>query len=465
MSTQDASDGVGRPADPSRLAAVWRHVVELVRGECERSQTRRAALLAFLIRVVSAAIAYVFQVALARWMGSFEYGIFVFVWVWVLILGGLAPLGLSVAATRFVPEYLETGRLSLLRGLLLASRAIAVSVSTIIAGAGLAGLALFGHLIETHYLLPAYLILFCLPLYTLVDIQDGIARGKSWIDVALVPPYILRPLLILLAMAAAYGLGLPMTATTAAGSAIVGCWLAGLAQTFALEHRLRGTVAPGPRSYRIGFWLATALPILLTRSFELLLQNTDVLVLSLYMSPSDVAVYFAALKTMGLIAFVHFAVSTAAANRFSAYNARGDRDALVAFIRESVQWTFWPSLAAAIGLLALGRPLLSLFGPEFTSGYAAMFVLALGFLVRATVGPAEYVLNMLGEQKLCAGVLFFSAVLNLALNIVLIPYLGLLGAATATAASVATASLLMLLVARRRLGLDLLIWRRAVDGT
>ncbi len=463
MSTRDVSDEVARAAETSPFDAVRRRILALVRGECDRSQTTRAALLAFLIRVASAAIAYLSQIALARWMGSFEYGVFVFVWVWVLLLGGLAPLGLSVAAMRFVPEYLGTGRLALLRGLLLASRLIAVSVSTAIAAAGLAGLFLLGELIEQHYVLPAYLILFCLPLYTLVDIQDGIARGKSWIDVALVPPYILRPLLILLAMASAYGLGLPMTATTAAGCAIVACWLAGLAQTLVLERRMAATLEPGPRTYATAFWLATALPILLTRGFELLLQNTDVLVLSLYMSPSDVAVYFAALKTMGLVAFVHFAVGTAAANRFSAYNARGDRSELAAFIREAVHWTFWPSLAAVLVLLALGRPLLWLFGPEFTSGYAAMFVLASGFLIRAAVGTAEYVLNMLGEQKLCAGVLFLAAGLNLALNFALIPPLGLLGAAIATAASVATSSLLMLLVAKRRLGLDLLIWRRTDD--
>lgn len=38
------------------------------------------ALTAFLIRIVSAALAFLAQIVLARMMGEYEYGIFVFVW-------------------------------------------------------------------------------------------------------------------------------------------------------------------------------------------------------------------------------------------------------------------------------------------------------------------------------------------------------------------------------------------------
>ena len=75
---------------PARLLA---RGLALLNGSGDHASTSRAAVMAFLIRVVSAGIAYLSQVLLARWMGSFEYGVFVFVWVWVLILGGLAPLG------------------------------------------------------------------------------------------------------------------------------------------------------------------------------------------------------------------------------------------------------------------------------------------------------------------------------------------------------------------------------------
>ena len=41
-----------------------------------------------------------------------------------------------------------------------------------------------------------------------------------------------------------------------------------------------------------------------------------------------------------------------------------------------MRWTFWPSLALGLTLLALGKPILSLFGPGFAEGYPLMFVLA-----------------------------------------------------------------------------------------
>jgi O-antigen/teichoic acid export membrane protein len=432
----------------------------LVGGSDGSSRTQRDALFAFLVRVVSAGIAYISQVLLARWMGSFEYGIFVFVWVWVLILGGLAPLGLSSATMRFVPEYRETGRLDLLRGLLVRAPVIAVTASTAIALAGAACLAMFGHMLADYYLLPFFLILFCLPMYALVDVQDGIARGYGWMDVALVPPYILRPLLLLLAMLGVYAAGLELSALSAAGAAVFACWVSAIVQYVQLKKRVGADMDLGRQAYHTDLWVRTSLPLLLFHGFELLLQNTDILVLSRYVDPSQVGIYFAALKTISLVAFVHFAVGAAAASRFSTHNARGERKELQGAVRDAVKWTFWPSLAGAVILLSLGKPLLWLFGAEFTSGYPVMFVLAAGLMIRAAMGPVEYILNMLGEQKICAGVLFASAALNLALNFALIPEFGLMGAASATAVSMAAAAGAMTLVARRRLDLDCFIWWR-----
>ena len=53
---------------------------------------QRLAGTVFLIRVASALLAYGSQVLFARWMGTFEFGIYVYVWTWVLLLGPiLAP--------------------------------------------------------------------------------------------------------------------------------------------------------------------------------------------------------------------------------------------------------------------------------------------------------------------------------------------------------------------------------------
>ena len=83
---------------------------------------------------------------------------------------------------------------------------------------------------DSHYMLPAYLALVCIPLYALTSVQDGIGKGFAWMGVALFPPYILRPALLLVAMVAAHLAGLPMEAKTAAGAAIVATWATGILQ-------------------------------------------------------------------------------------------------------------------------------------------------------------------------------------------------------------------------------------------
>jgi O-antigen/teichoic acid export membrane protein len=440
-------------------ATMRRQIGAVVAGVGEHAPAQRAALAALSIRIASAAIAYASQVLLARLMGGFEYGIFVFVWVWVLILGGLSSLGLSTATIRFIPEYLTKKRPGDLAGLLRASRLITLGVSSAVALTGLAGLTIFADIIDPIYLLPASLILVCMPMYALIDIQDGLCRGFGWIGLALVPPYILRPLLLLAAFGCAVLLGFEATAVTAAGAAIASAWVSGLAQWLAIEWRVRRDIKRAAPTYQMSLWMATALPMLLFHGFELFLQNTDILVLSLYAEPQEIGIYFAALKTIGLVSFVHFAVGTAVANKFAGLNAQGSREKLRRFVAEAARWTFWPSLCAALVLLAAGKPLLWLFGAEFTSGYPIMFILAAGLVLRAAMGPAEYVLNMLGEQKSCAAVLFGAAALNIGLNFALIPEFGMYGAAVATAASMWAAALAMFAVARVRLGLDLFAYR------
>ncbi len=440
------------------VGSVVAQALAILKGDGEKARTQRDAVTAFGVRCGSAALLYLSQVVLARWMGSDQYGIYVFVWTCVLWLGGLADLGLSVTSIRLIPHYRETADFAHMRGLIRGSRLAALGVGAAIAALAAAALWLFEPLAE-QYMLPAYIALACLPLYALTMVQDGLGKAFAWMGVSLVPPYILRPTLLLLAMVIAHFAGLPMVATTAAGAAIVATWGAGLVQTLIINRRLPDVVPAGERRYTFTAWILAALPLLVMTGSDLTLQSADVLIVSHYMTPTDVAIYFAAAKTMALIMFVHYAVGSAVANRFAALHARGDKEALRAFVRDAVHWTFWPSLAAAILLLALGLPLLWLFGPQFVEGYPVMLILVVGFLFRSSMGPAEFLLNMLGEHKVCAAVLVSTAALNIALNLVLVPAFGILGAATATSASLVTAALLHYVVVGRRLAIDIAVWR------
>ena len=56
-------------------------------GDSDLKLIQRLAGTVFLIRVASALLAYGLQVLFARWMGGFEFGIYVYVWTWVLLIG------------------------------------------------------------------------------------------------------------------------------------------------------------------------------------------------------------------------------------------------------------------------------------------------------------------------------------------------------------------------------------------
>ena len=80
-------------------------LVRALRAEDDTARAQRMAAIAFAIRVVSAAIAFVSQIIQARLMGEFEYGIFVLVWVLVVLAGNFSCLGFHTAVIRFLPQY------------------------------------------------------------------------------------------------------------------------------------------------------------------------------------------------------------------------------------------------------------------------------------------------------------------------------------------------------------------------
>ncbi|CAN7385329.1 lipopolysaccharide biosynthesis protein [Pararhizobium sp. LjRoot255] len=416
---------------------------------------QRMALVAFAIRVVSAAIAFVSQIILARLMGEFEYGIFVFVWVLVVLFGNLSCLGFHTAIIRFLPQYHAREALPEIRGLTTTVRIFALVSATGLAVVGIAGLWLFGERINGYYLVPLYLGIFTLPMIALGDVMDGTSRAHSWAVSALSPTYIIRPLLILGLMLLAVAIGEPHTAETAMIAAMIATYLTSVTQFFILTWRLRRRYLEGPRRTEFGTWLRVALPIFLIEGFGFMLTNSDVVIVGLYLDPESVAIYFAAAKTMALVHFVMFSVKAAAAPRFSAAMANPDRQQLAVIAVESAKWSFWPSLGVGGMVLLCGPFLLSLFGPAFVSGYPLMAILFAGIMAKALVGPAEAFLTMAGRQTLCVALYAGALVANLLLNVTLIPMFGLTGAAFATTGAMVVEAILLHVAVRRTFGIVL----------
>ncbi len=427
----------------------------------DSSLARRLAGAAFLIRVISALIAFLSQILLARWMGRFQFGIYIYAWTWVLLIGGMVDLGLGSAAQRFIPEYTEHNRWALLRGYLRGSRWLAIIIATAIAGFGALFVAALAPHLDDATIVPLYLCCAALPMFGLGQVQSGIARSYNWVNLGLTPVYVQRQLVLLLLVGLAYAFGLPTDATTATLAGIVALWSVTIGQLVVLNRRLSTAVESGPKAYAVRAWLATSAPIFMVEAFYLLLTYSDVIVLQQFRPSDEVAIYYAAAKTLSLVAFIYFSVAQTIAHKFAEYHVTGDRKRLTEFLRLSIRLTFWPSLASILVLLALGEPLLHLFGRGFVAGYYLMFIIAVGLLARASVGPAERLLNMLGERRSCALVYAGSFAINIALCVGLIPWLGIAGAAIANAVALVFESTSLFFLAKYRLGLHCLIFGAA----
>jgi O-antigen/teichoic acid export membrane protein len=428
----------------------------LFTGSGEASLTRRLAGTIFLIRVISAGLAYFSQILLARWMGTSDYGIYVYVWTWVLLLGSMMDFGIAASAQKIIPEYRASGDHARLRGFLSGSRWMTGIVSVMVSLLLAALVKLISPWIDANTVVPLYLGCLTLPAFVVANTQDGIARSHDWMRLGLMPQFIIRQALIIGFTAGAFALGFKLGATIAMLASVAAVWVAMIGQMIVLNRRLAAHIEPGPKAYDYRAWLAVSLPILLVESFYLLLSYTDVLVLQQFVSSDEVGVYFAVVKTLALVSFIHYAMSATTAHRFTEYHAAGDKDRLAAYVTHAIKWTFWPSLAATLILLALGKPLLWLFGPQFTGGYDIMFIAAIGLVVRAAIGPVERLLNMLGHQHICAVAYASAFVMNLVLCLVLVPKFGGHGAAAATSIALTFETILLFWIVRQRLGLHVL---------
>jgi len=314
---------------------------------------------------------------------------------------------------------------------------------------------------EPGEIVPLYVGCATLPAFVVANTQDGIARSHDWMTLGLMPQFIIRQALIIGITAGAFVLGFHLGATIAMIASAAAVWIAMIGQMLVLNRRLDRHIAAGAKAYDISGWLAVSLPILLVEGFYLLLSYTDVLVLQQFRPAEEVGVYFAVVKTLALVSFIHYAMSATTAHRFAEYHARGDKDRLSAYVAHAIRWTFWPSLGATLLLLACGKPLLWLFGPQFTAGYDIMFIAAIGLVVRSAIGPVERLLNMLGQQRACALAYGSAFVMNVILCVALVPRFGGHGAAAATSLSLISETVLLFWIVKRRLGLHVLPFGRA----
>jgi O-antigen/teichoic acid export membrane protein len=268
------------------------------------------------------------------------------------------------------------------------------------------------------------------------------------------PIYILRHGLLLVFMVAAVALGFEASAVNAFICLILVLALSLVYQAVDILVRLGRVLEPATPAYRAGEWMRGSAPFAILYGGQHLAAFADVLVLSFFVSPAGIAIYFAATRIIQVVNLVPYAATVGSAHLFAASHARGDRDELQRLCRH-VSVTTFVVATLAVGLILLsGAWLLAMFGPGFEAGYAPLAVLAIGVMARVTAGPAEDILNMTGHSSLSASTYLAVIVLSVVLAVALVLPFGVNGAATASAFALAVRAVWLLVLARRRLGIN-----------
>lgn len=417
----------------------------------------KGSLIAFLIQGAGAALLLSTEILVARLLGVSQFGIYSMATAWINVLGLIGTLGLNHALLRFVPTYVAQGDWGSLRGLIRRANlwvGLAASAFSLTGIAILIALRNSGHVgseIES-----AFTVALCaIPFLVLSNLRQSVLRGLDRIAYALLPEFILRPIMVIsLLVVTALMLTRPLDATNALSLSLIAAIFA-----FVVGALWQHKFLPDPIRLHLPVfhdreWLVTALPLLLIVGLNLISSRIDIIMLGMLSDVENVGVYSAASRIADVIVFGLVSANAVVAPMIARLHSTGRHQELQKMVRLAAKGIFLFTVPVALLVMVFGREILALFGAGFSEGYPVLAILVGGQIVNALAGPVGYLMSMTGHQEKAAKMVALSAGLNLLLNVILIPSFGMIGAAVATAMSTATWNILMLRFVRMELVLD-----------
>jgi len=177
--------------------------------------------------------------------------------------------------------------------------------------------------------------------------------------------------------------------------------------------------------------LKFSIPLMFVSAIGIIMHWIDVLMLGIFADASSVGMYHPIERTSGLIRMILFAFAGIFAPLFSQYFYENNLDKMKEIYQLSTKWILAASLPLFIFLILFSSQMLMLFGSEFDNALA-LKILATGIMIQAFFGLGSSSLTMSGFSNINLLNVLVALFVNIAMNIVLIPKYGIIGAASAT---------------------------------
>lgn len=437
MTTQPRPESVAVRAPDGSLRRLWVRGVALGLG---------VQGLSLVLGLAAGAVA-------ARLLGPSGLGEFAYALAAAGAASVPAALGLPAAVTKFLAIYGGREEWGLARGLLRTSDRLAGLASVPLA-LGIVAVGTFGW----HgrrlgvFVLAAPLI----PLLAWINLRQRALQGLHHAVAAQLPLHVLKPLAFLLLGGVLWLLRLRLIYVS---QGLMTVWLASVVFAFIAGTVLLRRMSPPslgrarPR-YARREWLYVALPLFAASSIGVIYSTTDTLLLGALRPAAEVGFYQAAYRTAAVMTAFLGVSNWVLAPWFAKLHETMDRRRLQHVVTRSTRAVTALTLLMFMVLLFWGDTLLRLvFGSAFERGYPALVVLAVARLVDVGVGPVVNLLNMTGGQRALALTIGAAALANIIGCALLIPRMGMMGAALSSATAVAGSNLVLSAVVRRRTGI------------
>lgn len=382
---------------------------------------------------------FVARLIIARYSSETNYGIFSLALAVLSISAILACLGLDYGATRYIAYFRAKGDIARVRGAMSTYIQLSTAISLLI------GIALFFgaktialNIFHTPDLIPAFRIFAIgLPFLTIISTLTDIFRGFDQVKPQAYFKYISLNTLFILLLLAVMLAGLPFVTVFYA-------YLAAIALTFTatvifttkkLPYPITSAEKKPTPSIKREL-LSFSLPLLVVAVLITIINWTDTLILGYFKTPAAVGFYSAAYPLaqfiympMGALLLIYVPIAT----RLYSQN-------LLAELRRNytilTKWLTFLTLPAFLILCLFPEAVLNLFfGTAYSAAAPALRILSFGFMLNNLLGPNTATLIAMGRSRFVMWATLAVVTLNIALNIALIPPLGIVGAAIALAAS------------------------------